>query len=256
MIKKIVPRLIPRLDIKGPNLIKGINLEGVRIVGNPNACALKYYKDGADELLLMDNVASLYGRNNLTNVISEAAKNIFIPITVGGGIRSIADAHNILRAGADKIAVNTAAVKKPKFVQDLAKIFGSQCISVSIETKKIKNGKWEIFTHHGRDRTGIELSSWIQKVIKLGAGEIILTSIDHEGVKNGFDLELINEVSKKCTVPLIISGGMGIIDHIDEILIEKNIYVDGISVASVLHYNLIKLPIIKKRIEKVFQNEK
>ena len=251
MVKKIIPRLIPRLDVKGPNLIKGINLEGVRVVGDPNTFAFKYYKDGADELLLMDNVASLYGRNNLINVISKAVKNIFIPITVGGGIRSVEDAHRILRAGADKVAINTAAVIKPKFIEKLAKIFGSQCISVSIETKKTENNKWEIFTSHGRDRTGVELDSWIQKVIKLGAGEIILTSIDHEGTKNGFDLELIKKVSEKCTIPLIISGGMGVIEHIDDVLLEKEIHVDGISAASVLHYNLIKLPLIKRRIEKV-----
>jgi len=252
MLNKIIPRVIPRLDIKGPNLIKGINLEGVRVIGDPNTFALKYYKDGADELLLMDNVASLYGRNNLTDVISEAAKSIFIPITVGGGIRSVEDAHNILRAGADKIAINTAAVERPKIIKELAKVFGSQCISISIETKKIKDGSWEVYTHHGRDKTGIELISWILQVTKLGAGEIILTSIDHEGTKIGFDLELIEKVSEVCTVPLVVSGGMGLIDHIDEVLLKDNIYIDGISIASALHYNLIKLPAIKKRVEKYF----
>ena len=194
------PRMIARLDIKGPNLIKGIHLEGLKIVGNPNEYATKYFNEGADELLLMDSVASYYGRNNLIDVIKKAAENVFIPITVGGGIRSKEDAHKILRNGADKVALNTAAVTNPNLINDLAKIFGSQCIVISIEAKKISNDKWEVFTQNGRNKTGLDVISWVKKVISLGAGEVLLTSIDKDGTK-GFDLDLIKEFQRFVSSP-------------------------------------------------------
>ena len=213
-MKIIPPRIIPRLDIKGQNLIKGINLEGLRVVGNPNEFAKKYYEQGADELIFMDNVASLYGRNNLYDVIHEATKNVFIPITVGGGIRSIKDANKVLRAGADKIAINTAAVRNPKIISELSKIFGSQCIVVSIEAKKINDKYWEVYTLNGREKTGINLIDWIKRIIECGAGEILLTSVDRDGTKKGFDTELIKVSSKICSIPLIVSGGCGSLNDI------------------------------------------
>ena len=204
-MKKI--RIIPRLDIKGPNLIKSIQFEGLRIIGDPNTFAKKYYKEGADELLYMDVVASLYGRNSLMDLISNAVKDVFIPITVGGGIRSIENAGEVLRSGADKVAVNTAVVKNPKLITQLKDKFGSQSIVVSIEAKKIDNG-WEAYTENGREKTGLDVIHWAKKCSNMGAGEILLTSVDREGTRKGFDLELINEVKKHINIPLIVSGGM------------------------------------------------
>ena len=240
------PRIIARLDIKGENLIKSINLEGLRKIGNPNEKAVKYFKDGADELLFIDCVASLYGRNNILDVIKKAAENTFIPITVGGGIRSLEDVRNILNSGADKICINTAAIKNPKIITDLSKKFGSQCVVVSIEAKKIFNNNWEVYTHNGRERTGLEVLTWVKKSIKMGAGEILLTSIDKEGTGKGFDLDLISKVSKACSVPLIVSGGFGELSHMQELL--KKTHVDGIAVAKVLHYNKYKIKDIKKKL--------
>ena len=242
---KIPQRIIPRLDIKGKNLIKGINLEGLRVVGDPNKFAKNYYDQGADELIFMDNVASLYGRNNLYDVIHEATKNIFIPITVGGGIRSEKDAHKILRAGADKIAINTAAVKNPKIISDLSKIFGSQCIVISIEAKKISKDNWEVYTLNGREKTGINIKDWIKKITDNGAGEILLTSIDKDGTKKGFDIELVNMASELCKIPLIISGGCGDIKDIIN-LKKKKVNIQGIALGTVLHYGQVKISEAKK----------
>ncbi len=240
-------RVIPRLDIKGPNLIKGINLEGLRIIGDPNIFALKYYKHGADEIIFMDTVASLYGRNNLTEVLKKTAKDIFIPITVGGGIRNKNDAERILKNGADKIAINTAAVKKPKLITELASQFGSQSIVLSIEAKK-NHDHWEVYTHNGREKTGIDVLEWIKNAIDLGVGEILITSVDNEGTRNGLDLDLIKSASKICTVPIIISGGLGKLDHLDNLF--STTRVDGVAVASMLHYNVTNIQTIKKKISK------
>lgn len=240
----IEPRVIARLDIKGDNLIKGVHLEGLRKVGDPNEYAKKYYHQGVDELLFMDCVASLYGRNNLVEVIKKAANNIFIPIAVGGGIRSPENASEILHNGADKVCINTAAVSKPKLITTLAQRFGSQCIVISIEAKKISKNKWEVFTHNGREKTGLDVIDWIKKTISLGAGEILLTSVDFEGTGNGFDYELIKEASSICSVPFIVSGGLGKIDHLKKLI--KTAYVDALAVAKVLHYKTISINSIKK----------
>ena len=196
-------RIIPRLDIKGPNLIKGVQLEGLRVVGDPHEFALRYYQQGADELIYMDIVASLYERNNLSDIIKRAADQIFIPITVGGGIRSIDDAKNILRSGADKVAINTAAMKRPELITELAQNFGSQAVVLSVEAKKQPNGTWEAFTDNGRERTGRDVVAWIEQAVSFGAGEILLTSVDREGMRKGFDVELIEQVSKIIPVPLM-----------------------------------------------------
>ena len=239
------PRLIARLDIKGEYLIKGIRLEGLRKIGNPNMYALNYYKSGVDELLLMDNVASLYGRNNLIDVIRKAAKNVFIPIAVGGGVRSEKDAENLLQNGADKVCINTAAVKHPRIITNLAKRFGSQCIVLSVEAKRDNDSKkWEVFTHNGREKTGLEVIDWIKKGINLGAGEILLTSVDFDGTGEGFDYDLITEASPVCTVPLIISGGLGKIEHIKKL--KKITHVDAIASGNALHYKELSPSLIKK----------
>jgi len=240
----IKPRLIARLDIKSEHLIKGIHLEGLRKIGNPNEYALFYYNKGVDELLFMDIVASLYSRNNLFEVIKKAAKDIFIPITVGGGIRTEADAENLLHSGADKICLNTAAINNPKLITRLAKRFGSQAVVLSVEAKKISSNNWEAYTLNGREKTNLEVNEWIRKAIDLGVGEVILTSIDCDGTGNGFDYELAARVSEICTIPLIISGGLGQILHIKKL--SSKIKIDAIASARALHYKELSVASIKK----------
>ncbi len=232
-------RLIARLDIKGKNLIKTIQLEGLRIVGSPGEYALKYYNSGADELIFMDTVASLYGRNHLTEIIKKAAENIFVPITVGGGIRSVDDALQILRSGADKVAINTAAVLNPNLISEIATKFGSQCLVLSIEAKKISSSRWEVYTNGGREHTGLDVLEWTNRAVELGAGEIFLTSVDKEGTKKGFDLDLIKMISQEVNVPIIASGGMGQLDDLNQIV--NNSEADAIAMASVLHYDILTI---------------
>lgn len=227
-------RLIARLDIKGPNLIKGIHLEGLRVMGSPNEFALNYYKQGADELIYMDCVASLYGRNHLGEIIKEAVKDIFIPITVGGGIRSIENVRAILRSGADKVAINTAAVADSKIISDVARQFGSQCMVLSIEAKKMGNDQWEVYTDNGRERTGLDVVEWAKFCVLNGAGEILLTSVDREGTRKGFDIELVNAVSSVVNVPVIASGGMGKPEDLLQVVFEGG--ADAVAMADILHY--------------------
>ncbi len=226
-------RLIPRLDIKGTNLIKGVKLEGLRKLGSPNEFARAYYQQGADELLYMDAVASLYGRNSLTELIKETVKSVFIPITVGGGIRSLDDAREILRAGADKVAVNTAVVKNPALINQMAETFGSQCVVLSVEAIKQTSGHWLAFTDNGREHTGLDVVEWVQEAVERGAGEILLTSVDKEGGRKGYDLDLIHAVSNVVNVPIIASGGMGEAgDGLDAV--SKG--ADAVAMADILHF--------------------
>jgi cyclase len=237
-------RLIARLDIKGPNLIKVIHLEGLRIIGPPNEYALKYYEQGADELIYMDAVASLYGRNHLGDIILSATKDIFIPLTVGGGIRSVNDAREILRAGADKVAINTAAVANPRIISDIAREFGSQSTVVSIEAKKIGVDRWEVYTHNGREKTGLDVTEWAKKCASNGAGEILLTSVDREGTRQGFDIDLVKAVSRDIDVPIIASGGMGAPNDIIEVVRVGG--ADAIAAADILHYKRASFAEIRK----------
>lgn len=237
-------RLIPRLDIKGPNLIKGIQLEGLRVIGDPNLFALKYYENGADELLYMDSVASLYGRNNLQDLITKAVKNVFIPITVGGGIRSVKNAYEMFRCGADKIAINTAAVKNPLFLKELVKEFGSQSIVISIEAKKNSENKWEVYTECGRERTGLDVIEWANKCVSSGVGEILITSVDKEGTCKGFDIELTKELTNKFNVPIIACGGMGSKEHLFDLI--ENTNVDAVCMANILHYKKFTIKEIRE----------
>lgn len=241
-MKKV--RIIPRLDIKGQNVVKGIHCEGLRVVGNPIELARHYYKSGADELLCMDIVASLYQRNFDFDLLKAIAKEIFIPITAGGGIRSINDVANILRAGADKVAINTYAIENPSFITEVARKFGSQCVVVSVEAKKTGDKKWEAYTNGGRERTGVDAVDWAKKAIKLGAGEILITSIDNDGIKNGYDLELIKIISRLSPVPVIVHGGAGNLASFVNVL--KDCRVEGLSAASVFHYNELTIGDVKK----------
>lgn len=227
-------RVIPRLDIKGPNLVKGIRLEGLRKLGAPAEFAARYYAQGADELLYMDIVASLYGRNSLTEIVEKSAREIFIPLTVGGGVRSVEDAKTLLRAGADKVAINTAAVRDPKILTDLARAFGAQCVVLSIEAQPRPQGGWEAYTDNGREHTGLDAVDWAKKGEALGAGEILVTSVDREGTKKGFDLDLLRAISSAVSIPVVASGGAGSLDHIrDAVTLGK---ADAVSCAHLLHY--------------------
>lgn len=236
-------RLIARLDIKGPNLIKGIHLEGLRIIGPPAEHALRYYRQGADELLFMDSVASLYGRNHLGELVSAVAENIFVPMTVGGGIRSVDDATRLLRSGADKVAVNTAAVANPKLITDLAQRFGSQCMVLSVEAKQVGPGRWEVYTDNGREKTGLDVIEWIKRGVSLGAGEILLTSVDREGTRKGFDIDLVRAVTGEVAVPVIASGGMGKPE--DLVTAVRDGGADAVAMADILHYGRAQMADIR-----------
>lgn len=235
-------RIIPRLDIKGPNLIKGVRLEGLRVMGDPQEFAVRYYEAGADELVYMDIVASLYGRNNLSDIISRAADRVFIPITVGGGIRSVEDARHILRSGADKVAINTAAIARPELITEVSRRFGSQAMVLSVEAKQIAPGKWEAYTDNGRERTGLDVVDWVQRAVELGAGEVLLTSVDREGTRKGFETDLIEAVSRKTGVPVIASGGMG---SLGDFVSAARAGADAVSMADVLHYGRMTIPEIR-----------
>ena len=232
-------RVIARLDIKAPNLIKGIRLEGLRKLGDPNEFARRYYEMGVDELLYMDIVASLYERNSLTDLVQYTAQNIFIPFTVGGGLRSIEDIEAVLRAGADKIAINTAAIRRPELISEAARRFGSQCIVLSIEAKhRSTHEGWEAYTDNGREHTGRDVIEWAKQAVALGAGEILLTSVDQEGTRKGMDKDLIAAVSDVVNVPVIASGGVGETAHIIE-AVEQG--ADAIAIADMLHYQRASL---------------
>lgn len=204
-------RIVARLDIKGPNLIKGIHLEGLRVIGDPEAHATRYYEGGADEILYVDIVASLYGRNNLVDVVRRTADHVFVPLTVAGGIRSVDDARTLLRAGADKVAVNTAAVKDPTLIQRLVEIWGSSTVVLSVEAKRVagRADAWEAYTDCGRERTGLDVMEWVERAAALGVGEILLTSVDAEGTRRGYDLDLVERVVARVDVPVVASGGLG-----------------------------------------------
>ncbi len=237
-------RIISRLDIKGSNLVKGVNLEGLRVLGKPEQFAEYYYLNGADELYYQDVVASLYGKNSLKEIISKTAKNIFIPLTVGGGIRTLEDISSILKSGADKVAINTAAIQNPLLIKKAAKIFGSSTISISIEASKVNN-KYLAFTDNGRNNSNILVLDWIKKVQDLGAGEIIITDIQLEGTGKGFNKELFEMIVSIVDIPIIYNGGIG------NIYQAKNLFnsykkLSGLSLSSMFHYYCLNNNIFEK----------
>jgi cyclase len=243
MIKK---RIIARIDVKNEFAIKGINLEGLRKVGNPNDLANNYYSGGIDEIVFMDAVAAYYDRNSLSHIIKQATNDIFVPITVGGGIRNIQDIQDALNSGADKVAINTKAIQSPDFLCEASRVFGSQAIVASIEAKQVSHNKWVAYTDNGREPTEINVLDWIKKVEELGAGEIMLTSVDKEGTKSGFDLLLNKVAAETCSIPLIVCGGGGnYLDCIDAI---RQKGVDAIALASILHYDIDSIDNIKTKI--------
>lgn len=228
-------RVIARLDIKGPNLVKGIHLEGLRVLGKPERFAQVYYQEGIDELLYMDVVASLYQRNSLLEIVNRTARDVFIPLTVGGGLRTLEDIRNVLTAGADKISLNTAAIARPELIREAAQKFGSSTIVISIEAIRKPNGEYEAYTDNGRERTGADACEWAIRAAELGAGELLVTSIDREGTGKGFDLELTRRIADAVSIPVVACGGAGTIDHVCEAVLGG--HADAVCVASLLHYD-------------------
>lgn len=226
-------RIIPRLDIKGANLVKGIHLEGLRVLGKPEYYARKYFEEGADELMYQDVVASLYGRNSLLDIVERTAREISIPLTVGGGIRTLDDIRHLLRAGADKVAINTAAVARPQFVKEAAHAFGSSTIVVAIEAIRESNGSYLVYTDNGREHTGLDALIWAQQAAESGAGEIIVTSVDRDGTGDGFDCDLIRGISARVSVPVVAHGGAGKPEDAVETV---DAGADAVCLASALHY--------------------
>ncbi len=231
-------RIIPRLDIKGPNLVKGIHFEGLRVLGKPERFARYYYESGADELIYMDAVASLYGRNSLLDIVEKTAREIFIPLTVGGGLRSVEDIRTVLRAGADKVSINTAAIHRPELILEASRRFGSSTVVVSIEAIKKPDGTYEAYTDYGRQSSGVDAVEWAERATELGAGELMVTCIDREGTGKGFDLELTRRIAELVPIPVIAGGGAGSIGDVYDVIAQGK--ADAVSVASILHYAAIK----------------
>jgi cyclase len=231
-------RLIPRLDIKGPNLVKGIHLEGLRVLGKPEDFAHYYYQNGADELIYQDAVASLYGRNSLLDIIERTAAKIFIPLTVGGGLRSVEDIRTVLRAGADKVAINTAAVLRPELIREAVLAFGSSTIVVSIEAIRNPDGRYEAYVDYGRESTGVDALEWALRCVDLGAGELLVASIDRDGTGKGYDLDLTRQIAEAVPIPVIALGGAGKLSHILDVIRDGR--ADAVSLASMLHYDFIQ----------------
>ena len=237
-------RTIARIDIKNHHVIKGINLEGLRKIGNPENIIREYYLNGIDEIIIIDSVASLYGRNNLFDLIQKITKDIFVPIVLGGGIRSLKDIENSLKSGADKVAINSKALENPNFLSEAVSNFGESTIIVNIEAKKIGENRWEPYKFCGREKTNLNLIDWINVIQDRGCGEILLTSIDKEGTETGFDIDLITNVYEIIKKPLIISGGCGNLNHIQQV--KKKFKNLSVAIASVLHYKTLDICEIKK----------
>ncbi len=227
-------RIIPTLHVKGRNVVKPVQTEALHIVGNPKELAERYYSEGADELLYLDIVASLYERNLDFRFLKEVADSIFIPITVGGGIRSINDINNALRAGADKVAINTCALHHPDFISAAAKEFGSQCITVFIEAKKQPSGMYEAYTDGGREHSGIDAIEWAKRAIDLGVGELLISSVDYDGTRRGYDLGLIERIASYAPLPVIAHGGAGSMESVKEVILSGK--ADAVAASSVFHY--------------------
>jgi cyclase len=237
-------RIIARLDVKGSNVVRGIHLEGLRVVGTPEEMAQRYAELGVDELVFIDTVASLYGRNGIMSVVERTAEHVFIPMTVGGGIRTLQDVDNVLRAGADKVTVNSAAVRTPNFITEIARSFGAQCVVAAIEAKKVAGGAgWTVLIENARETTGLDAIAWAKQVVDRGAGEILLTSIDADGMKRGCDLALTRAIAEAVSVPVIASGGPGSAQHVVDAFLEGK--AEAVALGSLLHFKLASIADVK-----------
>jgi len=239
----LAKRIIPCLDVRDGKVVKGVNFQGIKEVGDPVACAYEYNKQGADEIVFYDITASHEGRGVMLDVVRETAKKVFVPLTVGGGITTVDDIRETLRAGADKVSVNSQAVKNPQLIKDGADIFGSQCICVGIDAKKIADKKWTVFINGGRIDMQIDLIDWVKKIEQLGAGEICLNSIDTDGVRGGFDLEMLKMVVDAVKIPVIASGGAGKLEHFAEAFLKTDC--SAALAASLFHFKELTVGEVK-----------
>ena len=248
----LAKRIIPCLDVDNGRVVKGVNFVDIRDAGNPVEVAKRYNEQGADEITFLDITATHHGRATTVEMVEQIASEIFIPLTVGGGIRKVEDIRTMLNAGADKVAINSAAITNPELVREAADKFGSQCIVIAIDAKRVSTegepGKWEIFTHGGRKPTGIDAVEWAIKITELGAGEVLLTSMDGDGTKNGYDLELTRAISDAVKVPVIASGGVGNLDHLVEGVIQGG--ADAVLAASIFHFGEYSVPQAKAHLAK------
>jgi len=236
-------RIIPCLDVNDGRVVKGVNFVGLRDAGDPVEVARRYNEEGADEITFLDIGASHEGRDTIVDVVKKVAKEVFIPLTVGGGIRELPDIYNLLNVGCDKVSINSAAIKRPAFIEEGAKRFGSQCIVVAIDAKKVDNGKWHIFTHGGRNDTGIDALEWAKESYERGAGELLVTSMDADGTKAGFDNELNKKIGELVNIPVIASGGAGTMKHMEEAFTLG--HVDAALAASIFHFREIDIMELK-----------
>ena len=230
----LAKRIIPCLDVDNGRVVKGVKFVDIRDAGDPVEIARRYDQQGADEITFLDITASSGNRETLVHVVEKVAEQVFIPLTVGGGIRKVEDIRRMLNAGADKVGINTAAVTRPEFVKEAADHFGAQCIVVAVDAKQVSPGRWEIFTHGGRKPTGLDAIEWAVRMAEYGAGEILLTSMDRDGTKNGFDLALTRAVCDAVSIPVIASGGVGNLDHLAEGLLQG--HADAVLAASIFHF--------------------
>ncbi|WP_096015089.1 imidazole glycerol phosphate synthase subunit HisF [Campylobacter lanienae] len=242
-MRNFAKRIIPCLDVNNGRVVKGVNFIGLRDAGDPIEVAKRYNDEGADELCFLDITASSDGRDTIVHVVEEVAKQLFIPLTVGGGIRKLDDISKLLNVGCDKVSLNSSAVDNPNLIYEAAKKFGSQCVVVAIDVKKNSNGDYNVFVHGGRKDTGLDAISWAKKVYELGAGEILLTSMDADGTKNGYDLAITSAISNLVEIPVIASGGAGTMEHILEAF--KN-GADAALAASIFHYKEIEISKLKE----------
>jgi imidazole glycerol-phosphate synthase subunit HisF len=241
-------RVIPCLDVDAGRVVKGVNFVGLRDAGDPVELAARYDAEGADELVFLDITASSDARDTMVDVARRTAENVFIPFTVGGGVRSVEDARKLLRAGAEKVSVNTAAIDRPELVVEMAAEFGAQCVVVAIDARRWAGGGFEVYSHGGRAPTGLDAVEWARRVADLGAGEILLTSMDRDGTKEGFDLELTRAVADAITVPVIASGGVGSLAHLVDGVIEGG--ADAVLAASIFHFGEYSIAEAKDELER------
>ena len=242
----LAKRIIPCLDVRDGKVVKGVNFVGIREVGDPVECAMEYDRQGADEICFLDITATYEGRRTMVDVVRKTAEHVFVPLTVGGGIRSVEDFREILRAGADKVSVNSAAVKNPELISQAAEIFGSQCVVAAIDAKRDEKGNFKVVVHGGRKDTGLDAVEWAKRCQELGAGEILLTSMDTDGCREGFDLELLRAVCSVVSIPVIASGGCGRLEHFSQVFEETG--ADAALAASLFHFRELTVQEVKENL--------
>lgn len=242
----LAKRIIPCLDVRDGKVVKGVNFVGIREVGDPVECAMEYDRQGADEICFLDITATYEGRRTMVDVVRKTAEHVFVPLTVGGGIRSVEDFREILRAGADKVSVNSAAVKNPELISQAAEIFGSQCVVAAIDAKRDEKGNFKVVVHGGRKDTGLDAVEWAKRCQELGAGEILLTSMDTDGCREGFDLELLRAVCSVVSIPVIASGGCGRLEHFSQVFEETG--ADAALAASLFHFRELTVQEVKEHL--------